>query len=141
MHGTKRYAAGCLVGGLALSIATPGYVAYASPGLAGYLLHAELLLLQCVPYALCGVLWLPWRSPRTRRPALVLAASLLLATLAVDVPILLSPAARGGDMIALAYAAVTAILTVGVLLGSAAAGLVIWWSARRLPAREGHRAS
>jgi hypothetical protein len=141
MHRTKRYAAACLVGGLALAVATPAYVAYASPGLAGYLLHVELLLLQGVPYALCAVLWLPWRSPRTRTPAVALAIALLLATMAVHVPILWAPAARGGDMIALAYVAITASLTIGVLLGSAAAGLVIWRSARRPPAHEGRRAS
>ncbi len=140
MRGTKRYAVACLLAGLALALATPAYVASASPDLAGYLLHAELFLLQSVPYVVCGALWLPWRSPRTRTPAVALAVLLLLATLAVDGPILWSPAARGGDMIALAYVAVSAILTIGVLLGSAVAGAFIWSAARRPSAHEGELA-
>lgn len=115
-----------LLVGLALALFTPAYVVYAAPGLAGYLLHAELFLGQALPYLLCGALWLPWRSPSTAKAAFILSLLLLLASLAAYVPILWQPTGRGGDMVALAYVAISAALIVGVLLGSVVALLVIW---------------
>lgn len=128
---TKRIVAlGFLLGGLALAVATPAYVAYAAPHLAGYLLHPALFLGQMVPYLLCGALWLPWRAPGTVTSALVLALLLLLATAIIYVPMMWAPGARGGDMIGLAYVGVSAAMTIAVLLGSAVALLILWWRPR-----------
>ena len=122
----KRSAVGCLLGGLALTLVTPAYVAHAAPHLAGYLLHPTLFAVQVVPYLLCGVLWLPWRSGQAATTAFVLSLLLLLAAVIVYAPILWAPGARGGDMVGLAYVAISAAMTIAVLLASAAALLVLW---------------
>jgi hypothetical protein len=126
-----RYAVGLLLGGAVLAVGTPVYVAYAVPSLAGYLLHPTILLLQLAPYLLCAALWLPWRAPRAASTALTLSALLLLVALVLYLPMLWAPGARGGDMIALAFAAISAATTVGLLFGSAVAALVPWLRARR----------
>lgn len=127
---TKRYALGCLLGGLALAVATPAYLAYAAPHLAGYLLHPVLFLLQIVPYLLCGALWLPWRAPRAATTALVLSLLLLLAAAIIYVPMILARGTRGGDMIGLAFVGISVATTVAVLLVSAVALLVLKLSNR-----------
>ena len=122
----KKYALGCLIAGLALAMAAPAYVALAVPDRAGYLLHPALFLLQPVPYVLCGALWLPRRDPAAATTALVLAVVLLLSTVIAYVPMMWTPAARGGDMMGIMYVALSAAMTVAVLVGSAVAFLVIW---------------
>lgn len=129
----KRYAVGLLLCGAVLAVGTPVYVAYAEPGLKGYLLHPAILLVQLAPYLLCAVLWLPWRKPRAASTALTLAALLLLVAVLLYLPMLWAPGARGGDMIGLAFAAISAATTVGLLLGSAVALAAPW-----LRARTGH---
>jgi hypothetical protein len=126
MSRTKRYALGCLLGGPALAVVTPAYVAHAAPHLAGYLLHPALFLGQMVPYLLCGSLWLPWRAPETAPAALVLASLLLLAAVIFYVPMIWAPGAKGGDMIGVMYVGVSAALTIAVLLGSAVAVIIVW---------------
>ena len=106
-------------------MAAPVYIAQAVPDMAGYLIHPALLLGQPVPYVVCGALWLPWRDPATTMPALVLAAVLLLSAVIIYVPMMLAPAATGGDMIGVAYVAISAAMTMAVLLGSAVALLVV----------------
>jgi protein-S-isoprenylcysteine O-methyltransferase Ste14 len=122
---TRRYALACLLGGLALALATPAYVAYAAPHLAGYLLHPALFLLQAVPYVVCGALWLPWRRPEARTPALVLSLLLLVAAVIVYLPIIRVPGAGGGDMVAFAYVEISVVMTVGVLLASGVTLLIM----------------
>jgi hypothetical protein len=120
-----RYATCCLLGGLALAVATPGYIAHAVPDLAGYLLHPALFLGQIVPYALCAALWLPWRTPGTAATALTLSLLLLLAAVVVYGPMLWAPGARRGDMIGVAFLSISAVTTIAVLLGSAVGLLIL----------------
>jgi hypothetical protein len=136
MRHPKGYAVSFLLGGLALALATPGYVAYAAPNLAGYLLHPALFLGQLVPYVVCGVLWLPWRTPGAATVALTLSVLLLLAAMVLYLPMLWAPAARGGDMIGLAFLAISATTTVALLVGSGVALVILWLRAR---SRRGQR--
>jgi hypothetical protein len=121
----RRLTGALLVGGLALAVATPAYVAFAAPSLAGYLLHPPLLLLQAVPHVLCGALWLPRRAPAPARAGFVVSTLLLVATLIAYVPMIVTAGRHGGDMIALAYVAVSGALTVGVLASTAVALIVL----------------
>lgn len=130
MPRTKRYALGFLLGGLALAVATPAYVAHAAPHLAGYLLHPGLFLGQIVHYLLCGALWLPWRAPGAATTALVLSLLLLVAAVIIYVPMIWAPGAGGGDMVGLALVGVSAAMTVAFLLGSAVALLILWLGPR-----------
>ena len=128
---SRRLAFGMLLGGLAMAVATPAYISYAAPGLAGYLLHWPLIGVQTIPYLLCGALWLPWRSQRAARAAIVLAAVLLAASVVAYVPMLWAPGARGGDMIGVAFTGISAVMTMVMLAGSGLALIIIRWHARR----------
>jgi hypothetical protein len=55
---------------------------------------------------------------------------LLLVAVLLYLPMLWAPGARGGDMIGLAFAAISAATTVGLLLGSAVALAAPWLRAR-----------
>ena len=126
----RRLAAALLLGGAVLSVGTPGYVAHAAPNLAAYLLHPALFLGQLVPYLLCAALWLPWRAPAPAATAAILAGLLLLASVILYGPMLWSPAAHGGDMIGLAFVAISVGMTAGLLVASAVAWLVLWMRLR-----------
>jgi hypothetical protein len=136
MKRPRQLAAGLLVAGAALAAGTPGYVAHAAPNLAGYLLRPALFLAQLAPFLLCAALWLPWRAPASAAASVILAALLLLASLIVYGPMLSSPAAHGRDMIGLAYVAISAGLTAGLLAASAAACLVLWMRRRAAQRRD-----
>lgn len=103
---------------------TPSYLAYARPGLAGYLFHPSVLVIQALPYAVAAALWLPawrWKSDRATvfASALLLAASLLMYT-----PVVWTPERWGGDMIALAFLAMSGVtLAVVLVLSGATAAL------------------
>lgn len=125
MRHPKRTATGLLLAGLGLALGTPLFLAFAVPDLAGYLLHPAILLGQAVPYVVCAGLWLPWRAPAAGTSAVVLAALLLLAALVLYLPMLAAPGARGGDMIGLAFLAISAVTTGALLVGSAVALLVL----------------
>lgn len=125
---------GLLLGGLISAVGTPIYVAYAEPGLAGYLLHPAIFLVQMSPYLLCAALWLPWRVPGAATTALVLSALLLVASLVVYIPMVWAPQLQGGDMIGLAFVAISVGMTTGLLVASAVAWLVLW---RRRHSRRG----
>jgi hypothetical protein len=137
----KRYAVGLLLCGVVLAVGTPVYVAYAQPGLKGYLLHPINLLLQVAPYLLCAVLWLPRRAPKAANTALTLSALLLLIAVVLYLPMLWAPGAQGGDMIALAFGAISAASTAVLLFGSALALLVPWLRTRNRPGRSPSRKS
>lgn len=122
----KRYAVSFLLAGLVLAVGTPSYVAYAAPDLAGYLLHPTIFLGQLVPYVLCAGLWLPWRAPEAATTAVILSGLLLLAGAIIYGPMLWAPRARGGDMIGLAFVALSVGTTAGVSFGSGVAFLVLW---------------
>lgn len=130
MRHPKGTATGLLLAGLGLALGTPLFLALAAPDLAGYLLHPAILLGQAVPYVLCAGLWLPWRAPAAGTSAVVLATLLLLAALVLYLPMLAAPGARGGDMIGLAFLAISAVTTGALLVGSAVALLVLLWTAR-----------
>lgn len=126
MNRVKLNAAGLLLAGLALAVSTPLYLGLAAPHLSVYLVNPVILLGQAVPYLLCAGLWLPWRGSAAARTALMLAGLLLIAALAVYLPMLLSPGGRGGDMVGFAFILISIVTTVAVILGSGIAGLVLW---------------
>lgn len=115
---------------------TPVYLAYAAPHLAGYLLHSSLLLIQLVPYILCAIFWLPWSAPEAGRAGVIFAALLLLAAMVLYMPMLWDPSAQGGDMIGLAFVAISLGSSAVLLLSSAVVFLVLRWRAR---ARQGRK--
>ena len=125
MPRTKRYAAGLLIAGLTLAVATPAYVAHAAPYLRGALHHPVVLAAQAVPYVLCASLWLPWRDARSGSIALAFAALLLITGITMYIPKLWAPGATASDMVSLEYFAISAALSVAVLLGSAVAFVII----------------
>jgi hypothetical protein len=122
---TKRYAGGLLLGGLILAVATPAYVAYAVPYLAGALNHPAVLTAQAAPYVVCAALWLPCRDARSGVGALVFASLLLAAAVTIYTPKLWAPGATAGDMASLDYFAVSMVLTAAVLLGSAVVFVIL----------------
>jgi hypothetical protein len=130
----KRWAAGLLLAGSVLAVATPGYLASAAPSLAGYLLHPVIFLAQLVPYAVCAAIWLPRRVPGAATVALTFAAFLLMATAVAYLPMLWAAGAQGGDMIGLAFVSIPVGATAVLLVGSTVAWLVLWWR-RRTPGR------
>ncbi len=136
MSRPRRWTTAFLVGGTVLAAGTPVYLGYAAPYLAGYLRHPTLLLGQLVPYALCAVLWLPPRSPDATSAGLLFSVLLFLAAAALYVPMLVAPGARGGDMIGLAFVAISAGTTAALLLGSAAAWLILRWRRRTMRERD-----
>lgn len=113
-----------LAAGALLAAGTPLYVASAVPGLAGYLRHPAIVAGQLVPFVVCALIWLPRQAPWTMTAAVAVSAVLLGATAVVDGAILWAPASRGGDMIGLAFVAMSLSGTVLVLALSAIAGLI-----------------
>lgn len=126
MRNPRRLAAGLLLVGAILAAGTPAYLAHAAPHLRGYLQHAGLILGQIVPFLLCATVWLPWRAAGAGGAAVILAVLLLLASVMLYGPMLRAPASHGGDMIGLAFVAISAGMTAGVAVGSAVAALVLW---------------
>jgi hypothetical protein len=126
MKHPKRCAVALLLGGLLLAVGTPAYIAYAAPNLAGYLLRPTLFLGQLAPYVLCAGLWLPWRASGAATTAVILSGLLLLAGVILYVPMLWAPASHGGDMIGLAFVAISVGTTTALALASAVALLVLW---------------
>jgi hypothetical protein len=77
-------------------------------------------------WCLLGGLALAVFTPATSTVALVPAVLLLVAAAIVYIPMLWAPGARGGDMVGLAFTAVSMAMTVGVLLGSVVALAMLW---------------
>lgn len=131
MTSRKRWAVFLLLAGLVVSVGAPVYVSYRVPYLAGYLMHPLVLASQALPFLLCAALWLPWRTRAAEAPALVISAFALLASGAFHLPNLVLPGRLGGDMVGLAFVAVSGGLTLAVLAASALAGLLLWARSRR----------
>jgi hypothetical protein len=131
MRRPKRFAIGLLLAALVLAVGTPVYVALTVPDLSVYLLHPMILVGQGVPYALCAGLWLPWRTGVTATTALIFAALLFFSAVVLYLPMLWSPGAHRGDMIGFAFILITLVTTAALLVGSALAGLGLWFSASR----------
>jgi hypothetical protein len=128
VRGPQRWVAGLLAGGFVLAVATPFYLSYSRPSVAGYLLHPSVYVLQALPYGLAAALWLPrwswsWRGDAT---STVLAALLLATSLALYGPVVLAPRQWGGDMIALAFLAMSGATTAVILILSGVTALIVW---------------
>jgi len=117
-----------LLCGLTLAVGTPAYIVHAAPHLGAYLRHPIIYACQAVPYALCAALWLPWRAPVAAKIAVGLSLVMLAAACVLYVPMLLRPAARGGDMIALAFVGIAAVTTIAVL---GLSGVAVAWRSLR----------
>jgi len=131
----RRWPAGLLSAAFLLAVGTPAWVAYAQPSVAGYLLHAPVFLLQGVPYVVAAVLWVPawtWGSDAT---SAVLSLLLLLVAVWLYVPVVWSPGRWGGDMIGLAFIAISGVTTAVVLVASGLMALVSWMRRRSDPDR------
>ena len=89
-------------------------------------MHPAITVVQTLPYVLCATLWLPWRVPEAATAAVVLAALLLVASLLVYTPMLLDPQALSGDMIGLAFVAISIAMIGGLLVASALAWFILW---------------
>jgi hypothetical protein len=114
-----------------LALGTPLSIGLAAPHLSVYLLNPFIVLCQPVPYLVCAGLWLPWRALAAARIALVLAGLLLVVALALYLPMLWAPGAKGGDMIGFAFILISVWTTLGLLVGSALAALGLWLRIRR----------
>jgi hypothetical protein len=129
----RRWAVGFLSGAFLLAVATPCYLAYSRPGLAGYLLHPGVFVLQGLPYAVAAALWVPAWSWGSDKASVVLAALLATTSLAMYTPVLWAPAQWGGDMISLAFLAMSGV-TIGIVFAlSALTALAFWWRRERAP--------
>lgn len=133
MGSTRRWTAGLLTGAFLLAVSTPSYLAYSRPSLAVYLLHPSIFMLQSLPYAAAGALWIPAWSWGKDTVSLVLAAGLVTICLALYVPVLWAPGEWGGDMIALAFLAMSGATMGIVIVTSGLTALVLWWHRRRAP--------
>lgn len=122
----RGIASGLLIAAALVAVGTPYYVAYVSPTSAGYVLHPPLQLLQLVPYVLCAVLWLPWRSPAARSAGAVVSALVLVATVVMHAPLVWRAGRWGSDMMGLAFVATAAAAAAVVLVASGAAAVTLW---------------
>jgi hypothetical protein len=98
-------------------------IVWVKPSMAVYLSHPAVILPAFVPYGLCAAIWL--RRSAVRRAGVVVAALLFAGTAATHGPILWSPSAFGGDMVALFFFGWALAATAGVLLASAGAWIVL----------------
>jgi hypothetical protein len=131
VRGRRRWVAGLLTGGFVLVVATPSYLSYSRPSVAGYLLHPSVYVLQALPYGLAAALWLPrWRWRGDATPT-VLAALLFATSLALYGPVVLAPGQWGGDMIALAFLAMSGATTAVILILSGMTALIVWLQRKR----------
>lgn len=131
MSHTRSYALGLLAGGVAIAVATPAYVGYVDPYLAGALHHPVVLMATAVPYVLLALLWLPRRDRRSGIAAVVLSALLLVISIVLYVPMLWAPASSANDMASIYYIGVSTALVVWVLLGSGVAVAISRWQSVR----------
>lgn len=92
----KRFTVCALLGGLVLAVGTASYAEHAVCGTASSLLHVPALFrVQLLTYLLCAALWLPWRAHRAATVGAVVSGLLLVATVALYVPVLWRPDAFG----------------------------------------------
>lgn len=104
---SRRRTLGLLLGALTLAVGTPGYLAVADPELRGYLLHPAIFIVQAAPYLVAGMFWLPFRTKPATTVAQWVAGALLLAACLLYVPMLTGFVPMGGDMVGLAFVAIT----------------------------------
>ena len=131
MDATRRRTLGLLLAGLLLALATPGYLAFAHPGLRGYLLPPVLFAGQAAPYLLAAALWLPWRSPPATTIGLGLAGVLLLTAGLLYIPMLTGLVPMGGDMVGLAFVSIAAATALVLVVATLVAHGLLYLRRRR----------
>jgi hypothetical protein len=131
----KRKTLRFLVGSAVLSIGTPAVVSMMQPGARFYLLQPMIFAGQAIPSLVAAALWLPSRSARGSRVALVLSRLLFVASLLFYIPVVTGILPTGGDMIGLGYFLVAAASLVLVVAVTAIAFSVSWLRERRAIAR------
>lgn len=108
-----------------LAEVTPLYVVNAAPQMRTYLMHPMIFISQAIPFAVCALLWLPWKSASTAQGARILAVILFAITVAFVAPSWWSPGKHSGDMVGLGYIMGSIALTSVVLTGSFATYVVL----------------
>lgn len=81
--------------------------------------------MQASPYLICAALWLPRWASSARKGADYVSALMLLTAIAIYVPVLSASRSSGGDMIALAFVAMSLATAAVLLVGSVVAILVL----------------
>ena len=127
----KRKTLYFLLGTAALSIGTPAIVAATQPGERFYLLQPIVFGAQVIPNLVAAVLWLPWRSPRASKVALVLAGILFAASALFYIPIVTGLVPTGGDMIALGYVLFALVTGASIVVATVIGFAVSWILATR----------
>ena len=130
MQPVKRTAAFVLFAAFALAFLTPLYVSFAAPSEAVYHRNGMVLLMQTIPYAVCGALWLPSRHPSAPKILLRLSILLLIAACLLYAPWWIHPG-PGGDMVGLGYILICVVTTAAIVALSIIAFVALWWSDRR----------
>jgi hypothetical protein len=120
----RRCVAGLLIGGLLLAVATPWLLAHSRPGVAPYLLHPAVFLIQPLPYVLAAALLVPEWGWSSDRVSLIVAGIVSAVSLMLYVPVLSAQGQWGGDMIALAFLAMSGAVVVVVVVASGVGALV-----------------
>ena len=133
VRGVRRWTAGLLAGALVLAVATPSYLVYARPSVAGYLLHPSVFAIQALPYGVAAVLWVPPWSWLSGKASAVLAALLVATSLMLYTAVLSAPEQWGGDMIALGFLAMSGAMTGVVVILSGLTALAFWVHRKRAP--------
>lgn len=127
MRFSRRWAASFLAGACLLAVGTPWLLARFRPSLAAYLLHPAVFLIQGIPYGLAAALLLPAWGWRSDKLSAILAGLLLAVSIAMYIPVLSAPGQWGGDMIALAFLAMS-----GGTMAVLVVALAVFGLARRL---------
>jgi hypothetical protein len=128
---TKQKTLYFLLGSALLAIATPAVIAVTQPAARFYLLQPMIFAGQIVPALVAAAVWLPWRSARANRVALVLSRLYFVGSALFYLPVITGILPTGGDMIGLGYflfAVVSVVLIVAVTL---IAFLISWVRERR----------
>jgi hypothetical protein len=128
---TKQRTLYFLLGSAVLSIGTPAIVAATQLGSRFYLLQTIVFGAQIIPNVVAAALWLPWRSPRASKVALVLAGVLFVASALFYIPIITGLVPTGGDMIALGYVLFAIVTLISILVATVIGFAVSWMLARR----------
>jgi len=128
---TKRRTLYLLAGSAVLSVGTPAIVAATQPGARFYLLQPVVFGAQVVPNLVAAALWLPWRSARAGKVALVLAGILFVGSALFYLPMATGLVPTGGDMIALGYILFAIVTLAAILASTLIAFLLSWILAKR----------
>ena len=124
MRNSRLIAGSLLIVGAGIAVSAPAYLMHARPSVAGYLAHRDLFAYLFLPYGLCALLWLPWRSNFARVTSVYLAGVLLVGTVLVNLPIFLNAESQGGDMVGMAFWLESMFASAALVVLSALIGLV-----------------